>query len=171
MSCRSTGRSVEIIRDGLQVLPSLSTDLPSDRSCEDACGPLGRFAVTDEEVIAERAIGMRQTAGQRIDAGGVSIGLFGHPAAGFAMHEAAPVADQEDLRLGSGHDEPFFHESESHANGQPRPVARIPSTTTTATHEQLHGHAVMQIDRGLGPQGAITSPAPLSLLFLFHSPP
>jgi hypothetical protein len=27
------------------------------------------------------------------------------------MHEAAPMADQENLRLGSGHDEPFFHAS------------------------------------------------------------
>jgi hypothetical protein len=118
---------------------------------------------------------MRQTAGQRINAGGVSIGLFGHPAAGFAMHEAAPMADQENLRLGSGHDEPPLPckrtTISSDTNGQPWPIARIPSTTTTATHEQLHGHAVMQIDRGLGPQGAITSPAPLSLLFLFHSSP
>ena len=55
---------------------------------------------------------MGQTAGQRIDAGGVSIGLFGHPAAGFAMHEAAPVTDQEDLRLGGGHIEPSFHEAD-----------------------------------------------------------
>ena len=67
--------------------------------------PLSRFAVTHEEVIAERAIGMGQTAGQRIDPGGVSIRLFGHPAACFAMHEAAPVTDQEDLRLGGRHDE------------------------------------------------------------------
>lgn len=105
-------KSALLIHDGLRaLLPSVIERSRPDPIKQRRFRPLGRFAVTYEEVVAERAIGMRQTAGQRIDAGGVSKRLLGHPAACFAMHEAAPVTDQENLGLGGGHDEAFFDES------------------------------------------------------------
>jgi hypothetical protein len=55
--------------------------------------------MTHEDVIAERAIDMREAAGQGINADGISVGLFGHPAACFTMDKAAPVADLQDPRL------------------------------------------------------------------------
>jgi hypothetical protein len=64
---------------------------------------LRRLAMAQQGVIAERAKRMRQAAGQGINAGGVSIRLFGHPAACFAMDEAAAVTDFEDLRLEGGY--------------------------------------------------------------------
>jgi hypothetical protein len=59
--------------------------------------------MTHDGVMAKRAIGMRQTAGNGINARGVSIGVFGHPAACLAMHEAASVTDFEDLRFRGRH--------------------------------------------------------------------
>ena len=44
--------------------------------------------MTEEKVVAKGAIGMRQSAGDGINAGGLSIGLLGHPATFFAMDTA-----------------------------------------------------------------------------------
>jgi hypothetical protein len=41
---------------------------------------LGGSTVTEEKVVAKKAIGMLEAAGSRINAGGFSIGCFGHPA-------------------------------------------------------------------------------------------
>jgi hypothetical protein len=48
---------------------------------------LGYSAMTEDKVVAQGAIGMSQPAGDGVDSGGVSIGLFGHPAAFFATDE------------------------------------------------------------------------------------
>jgi hypothetical protein len=56
-------------------------------------------AVTDEEVIAPRAIGMLQAARNGIDAAGVLISLLGHPPAFFAMHQPTFVTNQQERRV------------------------------------------------------------------------
>jgi hypothetical protein len=52
-----------------------------------------------EKVVAPRAMGMLQAAGDRINAGSVSVGLLRHPAARVAMHEPTVVTDQQDWRI------------------------------------------------------------------------
>ena len=58
--------------------------------------------MTEEKVVAKGAIGMRQSAGDGINAGGLSIGLLGHPATFFAMDKPTAMAHQQDRRLRLG---------------------------------------------------------------------
>ena len=55
--------------------------------------------MTDEKVIAPGAICVLQAAGYWINACSVTIGLFRHPAAFWAMHEPTLVTNQKDRWL------------------------------------------------------------------------
>ena len=58
-----------------------------------------RLRRLDQKVIAPRAVGMRQTAGDGINAGNLSIGFYGDPAPrhrlSLVMHEPTELTDQK----------------------------------------------------------------------------
>jgi hypothetical protein len=94
---------------------------------------------------------MLQATGDRINPRGVSVRLFCHPAAFFAMHETTSVADQQYRWLGG-----------------PWPVPGKPAATAAATDHQSHRDARVAVSRDFGGQWAIASPAPLCVFFLIH---
>jgi hypothetical protein len=54
----------------------------------------GGLRMTEEKVVAKRAIRVLQATRDGINAGRLSVGIFGHPAAFLAMDEPAAMTDQ-----------------------------------------------------------------------------
>lgn len=94
---------------------------------------LGGSPMTDEKIIAPGATGMLQATSDWINPCGVSIGVFRHPAACFAMHQPTVVADEQQGRVLFRHDTSTSGYTLSFgSHGQSRIVTLKPSAVAGA---------------------------------------